>query len=144
MLWSNHVGNYSLKVKINITVNGERSNFSKFSFLCHLKNHNSNDVNLKWQLKWKSRLDVQSSFMHCSCLYLTVCYHNQARFHQYLPNGTFFSCKVWHGLWENYTLSCDNKIFKSLENKLKKIRLDSNVLVSKDTMTSVGTIYCLQ
>ena len=34
-------------------------------------------------------------------------YHNQSRFHQYLPNKTK---KIW--LWENYELSCDTKILK--------------------------------
>ena len=43
-----------------------------FSFLFHLKNHHSKDVKLKFQLKRSSHLDVQSKFVYCSCLYLTV------------------------------------------------------------------------
>ena len=46
--------------------------FFKFSFLFQLKNHHWKDVNLKFQLKRSSQLDVQSNSAHCSCLYLTV------------------------------------------------------------------------
>ena len=46
--------------------------FSKFSFLFHLKNHYSKDVNFKFQLKQSSRLEIRSNFVYCSCLYLTV------------------------------------------------------------------------
>ena len=53
------------------TIKGARSYFSKFSFLFHLKNHHSKDVNFKFQSKQSSCLDVQSNFVSCSCLYLT-------------------------------------------------------------------------
>ena len=55
---------------------GAQSYFSKFSFLFHLKNHHSKDVNLEFQLKWSSRLDVHSSFVkfvYCSYLYFIYC-----------------------------------------------------------------------
>ena len=39
---------------------GAQSYFSKFCCLFHLKNHHSKDVNLKFQLKRSSRLDLQS------------------------------------------------------------------------------------
>ena len=35
-----------------------------------------------------------------------------------------FSCKICHGLWEKYELSCDSKISKSLKKKVEKIGLD--------------------
>ena len=47
---------------------GAPSYFSKFSFLFHLKNHHSKIVNLKFQLKWSSHLDVGSN------LYIAVAY----------------------------------------------------------------------
>ena len=37
------------------------------SFLFHLKNHHSKDVNFKFHLKRSSRLDVRSNFVYCSC-----------------------------------------------------------------------------
>ena len=46
--------------------------FSKFSFLFHLKNHPSKDVNFKFQLKQSRGLDVGSDFVYYSCLYLIV------------------------------------------------------------------------
>ena len=49
-----------------------RSYFTKFSFLFHFKNHYYKDVNFKFQLKRSRRLDVQSNFVYCSCLFFTV------------------------------------------------------------------------
>ena len=46
-----------------------KSYFSKFSFLFHLKNHHSKDVNFKFQLKQLSGLGVRCNFVYC-CLYL--------------------------------------------------------------------------
>ena len=40
------------------------SYFSKFSFLFHLKNHQSKGVNIKFQLKRSSRLDVPSNLVY--------------------------------------------------------------------------------
>ena len=47
---------------------GAPSYFSKSSFLIHLKNHHSKDVNLNFQLKRSRRLNVQGNFVDCSCL----------------------------------------------------------------------------
>ena len=41
--------------------------FSNFSFLFHLKNHYSKDVNFKFHLKRSSCLDVRSNSVCCSC-----------------------------------------------------------------------------
>ena len=65
---------------------GARSCFSKFSFLFHLKNRHSEDVNFKIRLKRSIHLDIWSNFVYCSCLYLKLCkfnyrYYNQAHFH---------------------------------------------------------------
>ena len=53
-------------------VKGAGSCFSKFSFLFHLKDHYTKDVNFEFQLNRSNRLDVGSDFVHCSCLHLTV------------------------------------------------------------------------
>ena len=58
--------------KHNKLIKGARSYVSKFSFLFHLENHHSKDVNFKFQLKRSSCLDVRSNFAHFTCLYLTV------------------------------------------------------------------------
>ena len=46
--------------------------FFKFSLWFHLKNHNSKDVNFKFQLKLSCRLDARSNYVYSSCLFLTV------------------------------------------------------------------------
>ena len=61
--------------------------FSKFSFRFYLKNHHSKDENLKFRLKWSSRLDVRSDFCtlqlshrpisYCGSLIMVTKYHNQ-------------------------------------------------------------------
>ena len=75
---------------------GAWSYFSKFSFLFHLKNHHSKDVNSKFQLKQSSCFNIWNNFVYCVAyvlLYkLNYGYHNQTHFHQYFPNGTLFSC----------------------------------------------------
>ena len=62
-----------------------QSYFSKLSFLLHLKNHYSKDVNSKIQLKRSSRLDVRSNlYIAGACILLCKLnygYHNQTRFH---------------------------------------------------------------
>ena len=112
---------------LKFTFKGAQSYFSRFSFLFHLKNHLSKDVNFKFQLKQSSRLDVQTIlYIYCSCPYLycvslimvTITRHfilssTQNIFH--------LNC---HGLWEKYELSCDSKISKSLK-KVEEIRLGS-------------------
>ena len=35
--------------------------------------------------------------------------YNQSHFHEYLPNATFFNCKIKHGLLEKYEPSSDTK-----------------------------------
>ena len=45
---------------------------SYFLGIYFLKNHHLKDVNLKFQLKRTSRLDVRSYFVYCSYFYLTV------------------------------------------------------------------------
>ena len=47
----------------------------------------------------------------------------------YLQNGTFYSCEICHGLWENHELSCDTKISKNWKKKKKKIRLGSSQFI---------------
>ena len=49
---------------------GARSYFYKFSFVFHVKDHHTKDVNLKFQLNWSNCLDVVSNFVYCSCLYI--------------------------------------------------------------------------
>ena len=83
--------------KIYKCFKGAWSYFSKFSFLFHVKNHLSKDVNLEFQLKQSSRLDVGSSCIAVACILLCklyYSYHDQACFHQYLPNETLFGCKI--------------------------------------------------
>ena len=48
-------------------VKGLQLYFSKFSFLFHLKDRHSKDVNFKFHLK------QSSNFVYCSCLYLILC-----------------------------------------------------------------------
>ena len=48
-------------------VKDARSYFSKFSFLFHLKDRHSKDVNFKLHLK------QSSNFVYCSCLHLILC-----------------------------------------------------------------------
>ena len=61
------------KANMNSYIKGAWSYFSTFSFLFHLKNHHSKDVNFKFGLKRSSRLDVRSNFViFSSLLYLTV------------------------------------------------------------------------
>ena len=48
-------------------VKGSRSYFSNFSFMFHLEDRHSKDVNFKFHLK------QSSNFVHCSCLYLILC-----------------------------------------------------------------------
>ena len=45
--------------------------FFKIKFSVSLKDHHSKDVNLKFQLKRSSRLDVGSNFVYFSCLYIS-------------------------------------------------------------------------
>ena len=58
-------------------VNVARSCFSKFSFLFHLKDHYTKDVNFEFQLNRSNRLDVASDFVHCSC-YILLCKINSS------------------------------------------------------------------
>ena len=58
----------NIKVKSIWLIKDAHSYFSKFSFMFHLKNHHSKDVNLKFQLKWSCCLDVRSNFV-----YLQLC-----------------------------------------------------------------------
>ena len=60
------------QVSQTVDIKDARSYFQKFSFLFHLKNHLSKDVNFKFQLKRSSLLDVRSNFVYCSFPYLTV------------------------------------------------------------------------
>ena len=66
--------------------------------------------------------------MHRAILGIAVAYtllcklnyghQNHTHFHQYLPNRIIFSCKIWHGLWEQYEFSCDTKspeVWKKVE-----------------------------
>ena len=46
--------------------------FTKFSFLFHLKNHHSKDVNFKFQLKRSSHLD-EANFVYCMELPTSYC-----------------------------------------------------------------------
>ena len=70
-------------------VKGARSYSSKLSFLSHLKNHHSKDVNSKFELKRSKCLDVRSikQFWDLRAVaYIWLCkldygYHNRARFH---------------------------------------------------------------
>ena len=49
-----------------LSIKSARSYFSKFSFLFHLRNHHSKDINLKFQLNQSSCLDC--NFIYCSYL----------------------------------------------------------------------------
>ena len=103
---------------------GERSYFLKFSFLFHLKNHHFKVINLKFELKWSSRLDIKNNFCDLQlpnsyCISI-IGYHNKTSLHQFLSNGTYFSRKIWHGLWEKYDLSSDTKISLKFEKSWKK------------------------
>ena len=64
--------------------------------------------NFSW--KDSNHLDVPSSFVYCSCLYilckLNYGYHNQARF----PMEHFSAVKFDVGYEEKYELPCDTKI----------------------------------
>ena len=53
-------------------IKGARSYFSKLSFLFHLKDQHTKDINLKFELNRSSHLDAGSNFVYCSCLYLIV------------------------------------------------------------------------
>ena len=74
-----------------------------------------------WNFGWNG----QAIWMYKATLYIAVAYiflcklnygyHNQAHFHQYLPNGMFFSSEICYGLWEKYELSCETKIAKGLK-----------------------------
>ena len=39
------------------------------TFIFHLKDHHTKDINLKFQLNWSNGLDLVSNFVYCSCLY---------------------------------------------------------------------------
>ena len=53
---------------INLKLKVHGHYFSKFSFLLHLKDHHSKDVNFKFHLKQSSRLHIRSNFVYCRTL----------------------------------------------------------------------------
>ena len=78
---------------------GARSYFSKFCCLFHLKNHHSKDVNLKFQLKRSSRLDLQSKrnllsmFANCKPFIREI--------FQLSYMDKFFLWGVWTCMWKS-------------------------------------------
>ena len=72
---------------------------------------------------------IYEATLYIAVAYIFLCklnygYHNQAHFHWYLPNGTLFSHKFCHWLWEKWELSSDTKISKSLK-KVEQIGMES-------------------
>ena len=53
----------------DISIKVAWSYFSKFCFIFHLKDHQTEDVNLKFQLNWSNCFDLVSNFVYCSFLY---------------------------------------------------------------------------
>ena len=92
----------------SIHFKGTRSYVSKLSFLILLKNHHSKDVNLKFQLKRLSLLDVRSNFVYSSRLYIYWrCKLNYGTFSLISSKGNNFQLwnlpwvmrKIWAFLW---------------------------------------------
>ena len=87
--------------------------FSKFSFLFYLKNHHSKVINSKFQLKRPSLLDVQSTFVICSCPYFTtmlVLYGY--RFHKPMTRYNFISIfQTEYILAIKFDTGCEENIY---------------------------------
>ena len=106
-----------------ISVKGVRSYFFfKITFLFNLKNHNSKDVNFKFQLKRSSRLDVRSNFVYIADAYIlyyvsliTVTLTRHV-FTNIFKTARFSPVTFAMG----YELSCDSKISKILKKKLTR------------------------
>ena len=58
--------------KLQFSIKDARSYFGKFGSVFHLKDHHTKDANLKFQLNRSNHLDIESNFVYCSCLYLTM------------------------------------------------------------------------
>ena len=69
---------------------------------------------------------MYEAVLYNAVAYILLCklnygYHNQAHFHQYLPNGILLSSKTCPGLWEKYELFFQYQILKKkMDKKLKK------------------------
>ena len=117
--------------KISFYLASSKSSWLDFSklrvfclfLLCLKKNHHSRDVDLKFQLKGSSCLDVRNNFKYCSCLYLlffyivilvTITTGYKVTFSLISWKGNLFRCKICHGLWES-ELSYDTEISESLK-----------------------------
>ena len=77
---------------------------SKFSFLFHLKNHHSKDVNLNFiwngQAVWIYKADLYTAVAYTLPCKLNHGYHNQAHFH-YLQTECFSAVKCPMGYEKN-------------------------------------------
>ena len=71
-LLSNWTGQWIDQIPIKHCTFKAWSNFQNRVLWLYLKNHHSRDVDLKFQSKWSSCLDVWSSFANCSYQFLTV------------------------------------------------------------------------
>ena len=79
--------------------------------------------NFSWKghVVWMYEAILYSAVAYTLLCKLNYSYHNQTR----SPNGTLFSCKICHGWWEKYELSCNSKISKSLKKQVEKTGLGS-------------------
>ena len=98
---------WTLSVTKIHSVKGARSHLLKFNFLFHLQNDLSKDANVAYILL-------------CKFIMVTTTRHIFIRIFQ---TAHFSNVTNFHGVWENYVLSFDTKIFKCLKRRIGKSEL---------------------
>ena len=125
LLWRCSI--YMMVILNLLNLKHARSYFSKLSFLSHLENYHYRYRDFNLNSRWNGHtVWMYGTILGIAVAYILLCklnygHHNAAHFHPYHPNRTLFSCKIWHGLWEQYKFSYDTK-YPEVWKKLEKIR----------------------